>query len=169
MCVVDLLHSELKTDLKNWNGNSKIDRENSLVTKNQAICTNTTKVIAKWKAKNDPYGQKRPQWYRRVVSFIYVKHFELPCVERCYINKLALPILQIQFITTSQNDRFYTKPPYYGMQSNKITLQLWFKKWLITQRTIVLSKPLVVLDMIVFTQVRIAYEEKCCEAQHLGY
>ena len=25
------------------------------------------------------------------MSFIFVKHFELPCVERCYINKLALP------------------------------------------------------------------------------
>ena len=25
------------------------------------------------------------------MSFIFVKHFEWPCVERCYINKLALP------------------------------------------------------------------------------
>ena len=25
------------------------------------------------------------------MSFIFVKHFELPCVERCYINKRALP------------------------------------------------------------------------------
>jgi len=27
------------------------------------------------------------------MSSIFVKHFELPCVERCYINKLALPCL----------------------------------------------------------------------------
>ena len=27
-----------------------------------------------------------------ITFFIFVKHFELPCVERCYINKLALPV-----------------------------------------------------------------------------
>ena len=27
-----------------------------------------------------------------LMSLMFVKHFELPCVERCYINKLALPI-----------------------------------------------------------------------------
>ena len=29
------------------------------------------------------------------MSSIFVKHFELPCVERCYINKLALPCLAL--------------------------------------------------------------------------
>ena len=29
------------------------------------------------------------------MSSIFVKHFELPCVERCYINKLALPCLSV--------------------------------------------------------------------------
>ena len=32
-------------------------------------------------------------WVLTVYLFIFVKHFELPCVERCYINKLALPCL----------------------------------------------------------------------------
>ena len=34
-----------------------------------------------------------------LMSFIFVKHFELPCVEKCYINKRALPCLDyIEFI-----------------------------------------------------------------------
>ena len=28
-----------------------------------------------------------------LMAFIFVNHFELPCVERCYINKLAFPLL----------------------------------------------------------------------------
>ena len=33
------------------------------------------------------------------MSFIFVKLFELPCVERCYINKLALPCLALPLHT----------------------------------------------------------------------
>ena len=35
------------------------------------------------------------------MSSIFVKHFELPCVERCYINKLALPCLTCAFDSQS--------------------------------------------------------------------
>ena len=31
------------------------------------------------------------------MSSIFVKHFELPCVERCYINKLALRCLALPY------------------------------------------------------------------------
>ena len=30
-----------------------------------------------------------------LMSFIFGKHFELPCVEKCYINKLALPFVKL--------------------------------------------------------------------------
>ena len=36
-----------------------------------------------------------------LMSFIFVKHLELPCVERCYINKLALPIFQKKPVSPS--------------------------------------------------------------------
>jgi len=35
------------------------------------------------------------------MSSIFVKHFELPCVERCYINKLALPCLALPCLTNT--------------------------------------------------------------------
>ena len=31
------------------------------------------------------------------MPFTFVKHFELPCVEMCYINKLALPCLMLEW------------------------------------------------------------------------
>ena len=33
-----------------------------------------------------------------LMFFIFVKHFELPCVERCCFNKLALPNTKVKFI-----------------------------------------------------------------------
>ena len=38
------------------------------------------------------------------MSFTFVKHFELPCVERCYINEPALPNDKLCLNKTNQSD-----------------------------------------------------------------
>ena len=38
------------------------------------------------------------------MSFIFVKHFELPCVERCYINDLPCLALIVFILFVSRED-----------------------------------------------------------------
>ena len=70
-----------------------------------------------------------------LMSFIFVKHFELPCVERCYVNKLALPCLTCGTFCTKVKAPWRDRLFVIVFKNNHnewflVTLAVWILVWL---------------------------------------